>query len=90
VDSACVKRLSQLQDGKLDMAYRLRGTWRSDGAFCCRFLWRYAVILLDDLRFAFRQVMRSPGFAVAIVLTLALCIGANTAIFSTFVALRSH
>jgi macrolide transport system ATP-binding/permease protein len=42
------------------------------------------VILLDDLRFACRQVMRSPGFAVAIVLTLALCIGANTAIFSIF------
>lgn len=42
------------------------------------------MILFDDLRFAFRQVMRSPGFAVAIVLTLALCIGANTAIFSIF------
>jgi putative ABC transport system permease protein len=42
------------------------------------------VILLDDVRFALRQSSRSAGFAVAIVLTLALCIGANTAIFSIF------
>jgi macrolide transport system ATP-binding/permease protein len=42
------------------------------------------MILVDDLRFACRQVLRSPGFALAIVLTLALCIGANTAIFSIF------
>ena len=38
---------------------------------------------MQDLQFALRQVRRSPRFALIVVLTVALGIGANTAIFSS-------
>src|SRR5499433_2682030 len=70
---------------KLDWDAKLALLWHSAGAFADA-LWlqprRLEDVMFQDLRYGVRMLLKSPAFTLAAIVSLAIGIGANTAVFS--------
>ena len=81
--------MKALETGDTSAAERSVGnslTWRERGRDVWG--WRWLDETFQDVRFAIRGLRRSPGFAAAAILTLALAIGANCLVFTVADATR--